>query len=737
MISSECWTKLTRPRAIAIVGASERNGPASFAARFVASNEQVGFEGEIYFVNPRHDSVFGRPCYPDVASVPASIDVCVVNVAAPLVADAVKQGIRQGIRVFVVQAADFAEAGVEGARRQAELRDACDQAGAVLIGPNCLGYVHFEGHAAAYGAVLPTGIRSGEVAAVCGSGSVSVNLMRLGTEIGLHSVFSTGNEAVTTAEDIMEHLVEDPTVRVIAMFVETLRQPRRFRELAARAHDLDKPIIVLKSGVTETGAAAAQSHTGALVGSGRAYGAFFEQLGVVQVNDFDELRETVRLFSALGPRLIKANGVGLMSVSGGKATITADIAESEGVHLPAFEDSTLAKLSSALSLPAGIRCNNPVDLGIGFRGSKSLSDTIGEAMRAVADDSHIGAILIAQNLGDELAKPNPLEQLIIRAVTGAGEHLGVPVVVASDEGGRTSFAGVESMTSGDVVALRGLRPAAVAVAGLMRWYAPSRSHSEGVRSARREDGQTDILPTEIRELLDPAHTASLLGQYSIPVVQPIVITSREDVERADLTYPVVAKIVSPDVFHKSDVGGVVLGIRSPAELVSAWDRIRDAVASAQPSARFEGIVVSSMVAGAELFLGGHVDPELGPIVAIGMGGTNVELFAPPKLIVHPFSESDAREALDSMPGAELLRGFRGAPLSDVSAIAKVLCALGELTSDLADREASIDLNPFIVGEAFAGGIAVDARITVKALSGGIEDSGTSTDEAAQETRTER
>lgn len=711
---AERWAALCRPRGIAIIGASGRAGPGNFAMRLTANNEKVGFGGQIYYVNPRYDSILGEPCYPNVAAIPGPVDVCMVNLSGTSVIQAVRESIEAGVAIFVVQSADFADGGAMGRERQDELREVCIKAGATLIGPNCLGYIQFAGAAALYGAVIPDGIRIGGVAALCGSGSVSVNFMRLGLEVGLHSVFSTGNEAVTTAEDVLEHLVEDPAVEVIAMFVETLRRPERFRELVARAHELDKPVVVLKSGVTKGGARAAQSHTGALVGGGETYAAFFEQIGVVQVADFDELRETVRLFVHLKGRRPKAAGIGLLSVSGGKATVAVDIAEGIGLDVPELSAGTLERLAELLSLPDGVASGNPVDLGVGFRGNLSLPETISGCMEAVAADPHIGTLVIPQNLGDDLAGPNPLERTVIDAVISAGAAVGVPVVLASDEGGRTSLNAVEAATKGDTVALRGLRPAFVAVAGFVRWYLTAPASVAMADTTFRTSRRAQALGRlqGHRGLLDPEETAWLFEQYDIPIARPKVIVRRSEIFEEEFPYPVVAKVVSAEVIHKSDIGGVVLGINTREDLEKAWDQIHDAVITARPDALIDGIQVAPMVSGIELFIGSRVDPELGPVVAVGLGGTLVELLDRPRLIVAPFDLSTARRALARMPGAPILEGFRGSARADRERLAQTLCAIADLTTDLSDCLESVDLNPVVVNTSSPGGIAVDARVTL-------------------------
>lgn len=718
------WEAFSSPRRIAVIGASARPGPLNFAQRLSRNNTHLGFGGEIYFVNPRYDSIFGSPCYPDMQSLPDKVDVCLINTPSQHVLSAIEDGISAGVRSFIVHAGGFGEAGAEGIRRQEELRDRCAEVGAALIGPNCLGLYHSGGPVALYGADIPPGIRRGGLAVLAGSGSVSVSMMQLGQSVGLHSVVSTGNEAVTTAEDILEHLVEDPDVTVIALFVEALRQPDKFRDLARRANALGKPIVALKAGTSEKGAATAGSHTGAMVGTGASYRALFDELNVIAVDDFEELRETVRVLTALGQRSPAHPGIAVAGMSGGKLSVVVDLADRLGVDIPPLMPETVRRLNTALALPIETHAVNPVDVGAGFRNGKPSTETLGECVRILAADPQIGLVLVQQSLsGTGLA--NALERSWAQAVVDASADLAEPVVIVSENpvpahsGAAAAdderHDGADPLLAGPVPVLGGLRPALCAIRGLSRW----RSRTNQVWTPPPATA-TIADPAAVRErirdrhgLLDPAETETILAAYDLPVMRTHLVTTDSIAELPELEFPVVAKVVSPDIAHKSDVGGVILDINSVDELRAAYHRILSNVREAHPTARITGVQIAPYLsAGVELFMGSRVEPGIGATVAVGLGGTLVELLGQPRIAAAPLDETTAHEALTNMTGAKILNAFRGGPRADLDSLALTLSRLGQLTADLADRIIDVDLNPIIVTHSHRGGLVADARIVL-------------------------
>lgn len=729
-IDAAQWQAFASPRRIAMVGASGRPGPLNFAMRLRRNNEQLGYPGKTYYINPRHDTIFDEPCYPDLAALPEPVDVCLIASPSAQVIDTVRAGIADGIRAFIVHSGDFGDGGARGRARQAELEEVCADGRAALIGPNCLGLYHSRGPVALYGGDIPAGLARGGLAMIAGSGSVSVSMLHLARRLGLHSLVSTGNEAVTTAEDILEHLVADPDVRVIAMFVESLRRPEKFRELAMRAAAAGKPIVALKAGVSGRGAAAAMSHTGAMVGSGAAYRALFEQVNVIGVDDFDELAQTVALLSGLAGNVPDVPGVGIAGISGGKLSVVIDLADRLDVPIADLSPRTVRRLGDTLQLEDGLAAGNPVDVGTGFRNRRPVTDTLADCVRILSDDPGVGLVLVQQTITG-LAEASSPEAAWIDAMTRIAPELATPVAMLTDvhplaavapadaHGGRVSAASATARSSQPVPVLAGLRPALLAVKRAVDWRhraehpwsSPARADPPcGVDALRR-------LLRGRHGLLDPGSTNELLRAYGIPTAESRLLTTDGEpiggtsLRELSLSYPVVAKIVSPDIAHKSDVGGVVLGIADADRLREAIRKILSEVSRNRPDAEIVGIQVAEQLpAGQELYLGSRAEPGLGVTTAIGWGGVNVEMLGRPRMLAAPYGLDQARDALTRMPGAALLEGYRGAPATDLDGLARTLTQLGRLAVDFADRVVEIDLNPLIPTPSQRGGIVADARV---------------------------
>jgi len=714
-LSVRQWEALIRPKSIAVIGASSRPGPQNFAQRILNNNDRVGYRGDIFLVNPRHTSILERPCHPSVDALPAVPDVCLISTPAPQAIEAARASIAAGTRVFMVHSGDFADAGAAGMARQQELAFLCEAAGAALLGPNCLGMYHSRGPVALFGADIPRDLPKGGIAVVSASGSVAIELLRMGLTFGLHSAFSTGNEAVTTCEDILEHLVRDPEVSIIVVFVEALRKADAFRRIALEAHGAGKPVIVLKSGVSATGARVAQGHTGSLIGAAEAYEALLRQCGAVQVADFDELHAALRIFTALSGRRLRGTGPAMLGLSGGKLAVAADVAGRTGVTLPEFSAETRARLARTMALPEGIAPANPVDVGAGFRSGLSVDRLVEECATTIAADPAVGALLVPLATGNTRGSTS-LDRLVSDTLIGLAGALPVPLFLAARGNLEepSSFGGPP--LAANLTLFGGLREAFGAMGAAWHWQSfcptpsplqPAARPGRRAETAARLKGLTGTLAADESE--------ALCRDYAIPVIAGRILRQEDEVDALDLPFPVVAKVVSPDVVHKLDVGGVVLNIAGPAELRRAFRQIMADVGRNAPRARIDGILVAEQVTGgSELFMGSRHEPGLGSVVALGLGGSLVEILPPPQVLLAPFGEEDAVAALLRMPGHELVAGFRGRPAADLRGLARTAMAIAQLMDDLRGVVASIDLNPVVFNARHPGGIAVDARVLLAA-----------------------
>lgn len=682
------WQSLTQPESVALVGASDRN---PFAMRLVRNMAQLGFPGELLFVNPQRERVFETTCYPNVEALPSAPDCVAISVPAASVVGVVDAGLRLGVRAFVVNSNGFAEAGAEGQVLQAALEARCRQAGASLIGPNCMGLVNPRARVATFGAPLPLDLMPGPVGVVSQSGSVAAALLNAQRDVGFSIVLSTGNEAVVSAEDAIEQLLADVDTRIVVAFVETLRQPRRFIELARRARSIGRPMVVLKVGTSDRGAHAAFSHTASLAGSARVHAAAFRAAGVMQVFDLDELIETVELLAHVRhwPR---GGRTALLGISGGQLALAADIASAVGVELPALDGD-----------------GNPLDVGATFTTHGPLDEIIASRVAGLANDPSVDIVAVAQDAQRSLNPEQvPLYRQVANGAARGAARVAKPVVLFTNVSAGLHDDVVDGARAAGLPLLQGARPSLQALRHL-GWYG---SLPELAPPSYRAD------PSRFRRVIDQARghlgeavATQILAAYAIPITREGVAEGpAAAVALANaIGYPVVLKLVSPDVEHKSDVDGVCLGLTSDDQVQAAYAQIVAAVARHQPSARVAGMLVSEhLEPGVELIVGVQHDPQFGPIVLVGLGGVLVEVLDQVAVGCVPLSADDARALLAAFPGAAVLRGSRGRPPADVEAAVDVLVKVSQLALDSDGVLAELDINPLIVG---ADGCKVaDARL---------------------------
>ena len=717
------WDALLRPRRIALVGASEQS---QFANMIVSNLAQLNYPGEVYFVNPRRETVFGQTCYASLSALPHPVECVVSGIPAEQVPAMVREAIGCGVRAFVVYAGGFGEAGEAGRARQEEIRRLCQDARAGMIGPNCLGLFNVKDRVGFYGDPPPPAFISGPVAIVAQSGSVGNLLMHLGREIGFTYVVTTGNEAVLTAEDLIEYYLDDPDTRVILAFLEGLREPRRFVALAQRALTMGKPIIALKIGRSDVGVRMARGHTAALAGSGRVIEAVFRQAGVVQVHDFDEMAATVELFVHSGRRP-KGEHAAIVGISGGETGLIADIAESVGLALPELSPETVAAVRDAMGVPELVSVLNPFDLGLGHG---KLPDRNFNGIVAIGRDPGIDIVVVNQDIYPFIDdKLMAYRRSVIDIVVRCAAALDKPVTLISPLSAGLHPELVARLHDAGVGAIQGAREGLQAIQHLGQ-YALRRQNARGLqrgtleesgRSPEREPTTAD--PTRVRQALgervDGQHllgeraTQRLLAAYGVSVPRVRLSHSPAEAARAagEIGFPVVLKIESPDVIHKSDVDGVRLGLETAEQVAESYSALLASVQQHRPSARIEGVLVAEQVPnGVELIVGVQQDAQFGPVVLVGLGGVLAEVLDQVALAVPPLSAEIARQLLTSFPGHQVLAGVRGRAAADIDAAAEALVRIGQLALDGEGLFNELDINPLVVGARGQGCCAVDARL---------------------------
>lgn len=710
------WMALTRPRSIALVGASERVTGVSFTNRFLANNAQLAFPGDIHLINPNRTTIFGRPCHASLTSLAeqsGAPDCVIIALPEDKVVPAVEEALLCGTRALMIHSGGFLEAGAEGQARQERITRMCRDAGAAAIGPNCLGLVDVADRVALYGSPLPAALRPGPIAAITQSGSVASTFFEFGTQYGLSFLASTGNEAVTTSEELLERAVADPAIRLIVMFLETLRDPARFLRATKSAQELGKPVIAIKVGLTERGGMVSRGHTGAIAGEGAVYRQAFQQQGVILAEDFDEMEQTVRLFMRVRHRPEGAR-IAILGTSGGKLGSATDGAVELGLTLARPAEQTVALLQEALCLPASTVPQLPLDVGIGFRSPAPYGERFRACMRILDKDPGVDFLAVLHDLDIPDEKALSLNGEIVRAVAAEANHLDKPVIVFSSHSGRASPKLMAEVAEQGLAVLEGARPSLRALWHLTR----SRRTPAAHLSSTRPEATSTAAVVDWLGLRQPGASPldavmALLRQLGIPATPLFPVASGDQAVSllSGLGGRAVMKVDAPDLIHKSDSGGVVLGIETPAHAVAAFQRLHLHPSCASGAGRL--LMGTQLEGGIELYIGAKWDPAFGATVAFGLGGRLVEVLGKTALAIAPLDKVAALNLIERSGASKLLAGFRSGPVANLEALADTLMKVGHLALALGDRLEALDLNPLIVNQTYPGGCVVDARILLR------------------------
>ncbi len=682
-------------RSVAIVGASDEN----HYARAVFENlRRLGFPLErIACVNPNRETAFGLRCVASVAALPSPVELAAIVTPAATVAGIVRDCARAGISGCVVLSAGFAEADEEGRRRQDEVAAAARDGGIALVGPNTMGIAAPEAGLGVWGGDLPAGLRAGVVSCVFqSSGLLNLVLSLLAARrIGVRAAISLGNEATLSLADAAAHLVDDAGTRVLAVFVEAIRDVARFRAAIARADARRLPIVVLRVGRSERARRNVIAHTGALASSGAGHEALLRQHGAVLVSNVDELVEHAALFARAADAPLAGDGVGIVTISGGDVSYLADLAERAGVRLPDPAPTTRDAMAAALHRPALM--GNPLDVGNTLRSDPPAFE---RALDLLASDPQVALVALRLNL------PNPPTDALFEGYRRAASLVrarGDPVVFLSrasepldpawhvlfEELGAPFLMEYEHALHAlrALVAFRARTPRAIVAP------APSRENA-----ARRILGGAPA-----GAVLGWRETAALLDAYGIPLARWELVASAEKAVAAAerIGHPVAVKAA---LAHKSDAGAVRL------DLATA-DAVRLAHAEVRERAPGADVLVQRMERGVvECLAGITVDAAVGPVLAVGLGGVFTEVLGDVALRVLPIDEAELRAMLDELRGSPLLAGARGRPRADSEALIDVLAKLARLAVDAGDLVVEIDLNPLVVRPQGEGVVAVDALV---------------------------
>ncbi len=690
--------RLINPRSIVLVGASEREG--SIGERTMTNLlTHSQFDGDIYLVNPTKQEIRGRPCWPSVAALPEAPDVAVVVVPASGVLTVIEECVARGVRFAVVLSSGFGEAGAEGERAQQRMKEIAQAGGLRLYGPNCPGLVNVNQRLGlTFSPSFPHDLTKGPIGLATQGGGLGRNVMQAmerGIGIGLWA--STGNEVDLQVADFIHYMADAPDIKVIVTLLEGIKDGPKFIAAVRRAAENGKPVIALKVGRSEYGRRAAQSHTASLTGSAEVNSAVFRQYGVIEVDDIDELVDTAWLFARAMPTAQEA--IGIYCSSGGTAALTADAVGTAGLTLAEFTAETTAVLKA--KLPAFAAIGNPVDTT-----AMVLSDVhaVETTLGAVANDPHLSLTIvpIALDYGETTTR-------MAHNIIHAQQHCKAPIVPIwmSDRQGE----GYQLLVQHGFAPPRSVGKAIAAIGrwiGYGRW---KRAHTlpaalPPARPAWQEDAPTrNLSEAEAKQRLQDAGLAMLPNAVAQSPEQACALAGR-------MGYPVVAKIASEQIVHKSDVGGVRVGLQDAAQLAQAWHDIMASVARHHPDARIDGLLIEKMAprGGVELMVGVTRDPVFGQVMTFGLGGIYVEIFRDVTRRMLPISRDDAREMVREMRCFPLLDGARGRPAADVAALESLLVRVSDFALGHADRLQEMDLNPVWVGAKGEGALPLDAVI---------------------------
>lgn len=691
MMTKNAISRLLKPRSVAIIGASTDSRKT--AGRPVAYLRKHGFAGNIYPVNPRVENIGGLPCYPDIASIPEVPDVGIVLLGADRAQSAVAELAQRGTAAAIVLASGYTETGEEGARRQIQLIEA---AGCMrILGPNTIGLVNLTDNIvlSASGALEMEHLPVGTIGVVSQSGGILGSLLSRAVPrgIGLSKLISTSNEVDLDLADFIDYLADDEATKIIALYVESVRNPNKFMAAALKAARAGKPVVAFKIGRSEAGAKAAVSHTGALAGSDRMYDALFKQVGIIRAQNFGDLLD-IPAGLVTGRKLL-GNRVAILTSTGGAGTLVSDNLGVSGFETPAPDADTAAKLRALETGDHAALDRNPIDVTL----AGLQPDLLRGAIRTLLASPGYDALIIIVG-SSSLAMP----ELMASAIQDCLPESDKPVIAYVSPHAPDVAA---LLTQRGVPAFSAVESCTVALAGMLEhthWRAPS-------SLAPCEPIDMTGLPTGS---LDEAQAKQLFTRFGIPCTSETVVTSPNEAEQAASVFghPVALKILSGEITHKSDVGGVAINIKG-GQIAARLTAMRAEVHNKTGFMPRRFLVQEMVTGGTELILGMHRDP-LGTAILLGMGGVTAELFkdttmrlvAPNSYGLHPEVATDMVRSLKTWP---LLDGFRGRPKADVGSLVSAIVAFSQMAVQLGDQLLEAEINPLFVLPAGQGVLAAD------------------------------
>ncbi|MBW2037283.1 MAG: acetate--CoA ligase family protein [Deltaproteobacteria bacterium] len=704
-------SRLLNPESVAIIGVSE--DPSRIGGRLFKYIRKHGYKGHLALVNPKYQELNGVKCYPTISDVPGPIGCALIAVPEKHVFSVLSECADSQVGTAIIFSSGYAEMGSSGKQAQDRIKTLARTRNLRICGPNCIGVINFHSHTVlSFSQLLEiNALVPGNIAFVSQSGALGGSLVNRAQDknIGLSYFISSGNEADLDLADYIRYLVlHDEKTKVIAALIEGVRDGAKFVEVAELALKHRKPIIVLKIGETEAGKKAAASHTGSMTGSDAVIDALFNQKGIIRVRHYDELFQTAALFAQ--ERFPGGNRVGILTSSGGAGVIMADYYTKLGLRVP--EPSQKTRDLASKEIAAFGKVANPFDLtGQIF----SDPEMFKRCMKLFVEDDNFDIIQV--NVSMVAGQSSEYRAtMLLEAIEGSTKP-----IVTWWAAGSLSDPGAKRLNGSKVTLFRSPDRCAAAVASLVKYHrhlaAPSTDkipcketdHSPSLKKAGAmlQAADSKLSEHQSKELLD---------LYGIPVTREMVAASATDAVcfAEEIGYPVVLKVDSPDILHKSEANAIRMGISSKEEIMQSYDELVENAMKYNPRARINGILVQETVrGGSEVMIGMSRDPQFGPAIVFGLGGIFVEILKDISLRVAPLSAADAEQMVKEIKSYPILTGVRGRKRSDIKAIVDVLIKISRLAKDWEDTIAEIDINPLIVMDEGRGVKAVDALVVLR------------------------
>jgi acetyltransferase len=691
------------PASVAVIGASRDEAKIGHAV--LRNILRCGYKGKVYPLNPQAQEILGVEVYPSVLKVPGEIDLAVVVVPAPVVASVLEECGRKGVKGVVIITAGFREIGGEGAKEEKRLGEIASRYRMRLIGPNCLGVIDTL---CPLNATFSRGMpKRGDIALMSQSGALLIAILdwALSEGVGFSRMISLGNKVDIDENDILEAWGDDPHSKVIVAYLEGITEGRRFMEVAHRVTS-KMPVVVIKAGTTEAGAKAVSSHTGSLAGSEKAYDAALRQVGVIRANSVEDLFDYAFAFSE--QPLIKGDRIAIVTNGGGAGIMASDQVERVGLKMASFSLETIERLRERL--PPAANIYNPIDcLG------DADAQRYGYALEAALRDENVDGV-VALCVPQAVTDAEGIARALVQIVKGYDKPL-----LSCFMGGEMVKEAIEILRANKIPNYRFPERAVEAMMALYRrrhfLESPPRKAKRFKVQRRKVEKVLAQVRAEGRLTVGEAEARQAMEAYGIPLPQAELTRTPEAAVGAaeKIGYPVAMKIASPDILHKTDIGGVRLNVKSPEEVRDSFDLLNYRATRFMPEAEIWGVLVQEMVQGChEVLVGMSHDPQFGPLLAFGLGGIYVEALRDVTFRVAPVARWEAREMISEIRAYNLLRGVRGERPADLEAIVDCILRVSQLVTDFPEI-VELDINPLIVCEEGKGAVAVDVRMALSSL----------------------